>query len=218
VAIVPIFVQTDNAKQKENPNLVGATMLFISILIFLGSFFVIISGVNLRLKLINQVLVFRISSPVVEKRFLLSMSSLHMQLGEIVAILSKVFAFPVVLYIGVNLLSTAFLFYDFYALFKLPDDDHHQLVYCIIATVLSFQFFAYTFGVIFCCDALKSEGRTSVGILQRKLVESRDLRVKKRLLGFLQQHEHLEVKISCGMFDIDWRVMFMVRKISKYFF
>lgn len=195
-------ISTIKTSEKQ-PNIIGPIIMFITMVIFCGVFCVFMAGIKLRLKLINEFINTSLNNDKV-----LSGSLLYICIYEITLIINKLFSLPVAIYISANLLSSAFLFYDLFALYIQPNPT--QLIYCIIATILSFHFFVYTFLLIYFCSSTAKEGRKCMEILEKN-VNCDDLKVKKRIMFFIQQFNHFEVKISCGLFELDWRVLYMVK-------
>jgi len=76
------------------------------------------------------------------------LSTIHIQLNEIMKIMNQIFSLPIALFMGYNLFGCTFSLYETYDLVFLPNQNLRHVGYNIAISLINFHYFIYIFLVI----------------------------------------------------------------------
>ena len=116
-------------KRKADPFGVLSVVEYIANLFIFSTLCAIILGLNVRLKLLNQILDDKFREILNNFELLKFFVNNFVDLKKIVVTLNELFAIPLAIFFGTNLFLIAFLLYDYYALFAVQDDNQSQFFY-----------------------------------------------------------------------------------------
>lgn len=169
----------------------------------IGMFCMIVLGVRERYKALNKILRKKNAK-------ILHVARLNLDINEIVVLINDIFGCIVACFSGTILVSIVFLAFQMFVVISRGNLEMIHSLY--ISFIWNILMIAQILLIVVCCVKAESEGEKIREILQDKL--NRDFceeKVKNKLKIFILQLKHLNMKFSCGYFDIDWKLMATVR-------
>ena len=143
----------------------------------------------------------------------MSLSSLHMDLCELVRTVNKITSFVIISTIGMTIINATFVLFEFYD-FLISDQKHFlRILFCFCSFLLLSHFVMQIIIIIVVCTFTMREGERIVEVLHENIykeIKILDRIIMKRVQIFLIQLDHFGVSISCGFFRLDWKVLMMV--------
>ncbi|KAL7015678.1 hypothetical protein ACKWTF_016594 [Chironomus riparius] len=164
-------------------------------------------SIRSRLKIFNEIL-----KSEKDLATFLSMSSLHIDLCELVITVNKITSFTIISTIGMSVFDTTFIFFEFYDLLICEQKDFMRILFSFCSFLVLIHFLINFFLIIIVCALTKQEGMKTINVLHDKIskeVVIWDRKTMKRYQIFLIQLDHFNVNDSCGLFRLDWKVLMM---------
>lgn len=138
------------------------------------------------------------------------LSTIHIQLNEIMKIMNQIFSLPIALFMGYNLFGCTFSLYETYDLVLLPNQNLRHVGYNIAISLINFHYFIYIFLVIAMSANVTECRNETYNILMKILHGKFDEKFKKKIRIFILQIKHSRAEFSCGLFNFDWMVLYSV--------
>jgi len=193
--------------------LIGITFMF-SQTTFLLLFFVIITGIRYRYKIINKILDAEVPA---NSQILMQLASLHLKLFDTISLVMRAFSFPVMISFGYNISGGVFSLYEVFSVLSMPNVTLQQIGFCITITVWLPNAVLSCLIEVSCCEAAADEGNKTMKILRNILNKEEDENVRKKLELFLLQTYHTKPVLSCGLFEFNWKILGIVRLLLGLF-
>jgi hypothetical protein len=207
-SVAKIFNSTPG--DKEGVIIFFMIFMCYGVVCYITFYMTISSAARKRFETLNKVLE---SSPGSVK----VISSLHLQLCEVVTLLNRIFSIPLTSFLLFNMLAIVFSLYEGYAIMVKRSIALSQFGFCIQTIVLSVHYKLYVVGVVMASTMMSREAKKIMGVLSRvgglswgeKLSKIGGLNRRRRI--FKLQLVHTDVQFSNGMFNFDWHMMHSVR-------
>jgi len=169
---------------------------------------ILMLSIRNRLKILNEILKCKLNIST-----LLSLSSLHMDLCELVRTVNKITSFVIISTIGMTIINATFVLFEFYDFLNSDQKHFLRILFCFCSFLLLSHFVMQIIIIIVVCTFTMREGERIVEVLHENIykeIEILDSKIMKRFQIFLIQLDHFDVSISCGFFKLDWKVLIMV--------
>lgn len=139
-----------------------------------------------------------------------SLSVIQLKVIDLISKINKIFSFSMIIFMFFNLVGMTFTLYEDYVV--LTKWSNAKYSYAVGANFTNGFYFIKAFFIIMNCSLLKREGREMVENMQENVfkIESKNFTNKLRI--FVMQLKHCEMKLSCGLCDFDWKIIYGVRK------
>lgn len=168
---------------------------------------IFLNEIRLRINLINDTLTNSYIHPKILAR-------LHLSLCELTTINNRMSAFQISSMIGINIMNTTLVLFELYDVLITDSNNPLKIFFCVGAIVFSSYFtILIIFYVVIASVAVKEGGRTTE-ILGQILIKGFGIERcenLKILRIFMLQLKHFNLNVTCGFFDIDWKVFMMVK-------
>jgi hypothetical protein len=139
-----------------------------------------------------------------------SLLTIHIQLNEIINLMNKIFSFPIALFLGYNLFGSTFSLYETYDIVFQQNLSLRHFGYNIAIILTNLNYFIYNLITIVISVSVTRCRNETYDILIKMLHEKYDEKFKKKIRLFILQIKHSRAEFSCGMFNFDWMVLYMV--------
>lgn len=197
-------------KRKADPFGSLSVVEYIANLFIFTTLCALILGLSVRLKLLNQILNQNFTKDFQNFEVLKFFGNNFVNLKKIVVTLNELFAVPLAIFFGTNLFLIAFLFYDYYALFAVQDENNSQFFYAISTTFMRAYMLILVIAITCCCMELKKQENEALNILHKFSIIKMKRKSKIKIENLAEQIELSSLSFSCGMFKFDWEIIFGV--------
>jgi hypothetical protein len=200
----------------------GFMFMIFSITTFMAFYVVVVMAVRFWYSVLNDLLMMKfldknderfaidVISAVPPSKYLNTISSLHLKMTEIIAAINRIFTLPIIFFLTIQITNCTFGLYETYATVIKPTVTNEQLGYTLQSIVANVHLVLYLILVISACTTAMTEKNRTKEILH-KIEKQKE--VKRKVESFKLQLEHMRMNFSCGMFDFDWQLLYVVRKI-----
>ena len=178
---------------------------------YIATHCILLYSVQLRFETLNQILKNRN-----EFHELMILSSLYVGLCELVIKLNKMSSYQILSFIGLNIINTTFSLFEIYDLFNHKISDGMKIFFSFGVIWFCCFFFVHIIMVIAFSTLLATEESKMIQIINEIIHKKKEFfneKILKRFQIFLMQLDHLNAKVSCEFFTLDWKTLMMVSKI-----
>lgn len=219
-------MQEDPQKSLQNIKFffpIMVELLYINTFVF---FFIVVAySIKVRFDIINQILMVKFSfadqkntrNCIIEvinsypSTYILKiLSILHIQLNDVISLINKLFALPIMLFLAYNLCGSTFALYESYDIIFSGQENLRQLGYTLGVYVMNINYFAYNFTSIVMSVGVASVRNKTAEILNEILCKKIDGKLRNKIKVFLLQIRSSTADFSCGLFTFDWTILFAV--------
>lgn len=173
----------------------------IMMMIFVGYYF---------LMNMNQIIIDRIENGEFQgiNKLLKFTSSVYLKLLDVFETISQIFVLFIILFLMV---VTAFIVYFFYTLFVFLSSPGLLMFYFLL-TIMALAIFYVPFAVFInaASDAVQTRSSATCTLLQQLINKSGTAKDLKTLSSFELLVAHRRPTVSCGMFDLNWKLVFSI--------
>lgn len=186
-------------------------------------FFIVIAySIKVRFEIINQILMakfnfldqkncnFEVINSFSNFYVLKILSILHIQLNDAISLINKLFALPIMLFLAYNLCGSTFSLYESYDIIFSNNENFRQLGYTLGIYLLNVNYFVYNFTSIVMSVAVAGGRDKTAEILNEILCRKVDRKLRSEIRIFLLQIRSSKADFSCGLFTLDWKLLFAV--------
>lgn len=141
------------------------------------------------------------------------LGKLHIKLANILELMNECFSISLLSYFLQFIIYSIFFFFSFYHYLTSLDVTFSDLILNIISFLYFLFFFWFGAWMIIVSSWIKSEGNETASIINSKKIQ--DEKVLRACNDLCLQLYHIKLKISCGLFTVDW--IFLLGFISALF-
>lgn len=158
-------------------------------------------GVKARFKIINEI--------VKNSQNIKSLASLHAQLVELTSLVNGAFALTIAFFMTVNLNILILTFFQCYvAGLSVKKSNFMQNIFSQL--IWNSFLFKSTIFIVFSSWEVKEGAKNTKKVCDEVLRSSKCSKTRKRMEIFALQLKSTHVKLGCGLFDFDWKMITMV--------
>jgi hypothetical protein len=138
------------------------------------------------------------------------LSILHIQLNDVIGIINKIFAVPIMFLMAHNLSGLTFSLYETFDQLFTQTFDLEHIGFNINVYLLTVHLFAYIVATVYLSSStlkIRDDTNEVLTVIQHRNI---DKNLRKKIKIFLLQIKSSKDKFSCGLFRIDWQLIFSV--------
>lgn len=205
-----VIINPTEVKQKKKTNAIEDILfmlMIISIKLYLTLFCAICFGIRQRFLILNRIL-------LNSETFPSHHASLYIEICKIITIINEIYAFSISVYIGTQLLGLTRSLHEIYYIFA-AERNSSQIAQTLNSVIFQFSFTLHSFVIIACCCLADREGRKTIRIFLNKFHQQMTAGMLEGKMAMnILQFNHLKSTISCGLFDFNWKILFVVSLIK----
>lgn len=139
-----------------------------------------------------------------------AISKLNLRLNESLETFNGIFPLPLEFFVSFSIFSLAFSFYEIYFAIIIKAENKHQLGMCILSNSWNLFMGMTVLAIFNFGSSLKNMNERILHSLLKQFQAIENVKIRKRILIFIMQINHVKPQVYNGFYVIDWKLLLQV--------